>query len=106
MGMPSPTEPGWQGWALHWMSAHTTPLWLSQAAMATTMPQRDLARLSWRLRTTEARALEAARPWLSQSLADLGLPPEVCEEVDRLAADDIDRRRDRLRELEAVARHL
>ncbi|WP_147453945.1 hypothetical protein [Nocardiopsis sp. Huas11] len=106
MGMPSPTEPGWQGWALHWLSAHAVPLWLTQAATATGMPQRDTARLAWRLRTTEARALEASTPWMLQSLTDAGIPADAADEIGRLVADDIDRRRERLADLESVARHL
>jgi hypothetical protein len=106
MGMPPPHTPGWAGWAAHWLSAHAVPLWLTQAATATDMRERDAARLAWRLRTTEARALEASTSWMRQSLIDTGVPADAADEIGRLVAADISRRRDRIRDLEAIAAHL
>jgi hypothetical protein len=77
-----------------------------QAALVADMRQRDMARLAWRLRAAEARALEASDPWLLRSLADAGVPAVDVDEVGRVMASDIGRCRDRLTDLGAIAEHL
>jgi hypothetical protein len=106
MGMPSPGDPGFEGWVAHWLSAHVVPLWLARAAVATGMNQLEMARLAWRRSSAEARVLGASRPWVRQSLLDAGIPAADVAEVDRLVVADIERRGKRLADLGTIAERL
>ncbi|PWV44612.1 hypothetical protein [Nocardiopsis sp. L17-MgMaSL7] len=100
-GLPSPDSPGWEGWCVHWLAAHS-PTALVQQVTATGASPRSHGRALWQYLADRREVLEQH---LAQERMD-GVTDRALEvrEADRF--QELDEIRDVIRVLETIGPYL
>lgn len=100
-GLPSPDEPGWSGWARHWLAVHS-PAALNQQVAATGLSPLAHGRLLWRLLVDRRAALETE---LAQEEAD-GITGKALRARAEGSVEELAETCEALRILELIGPHL
>lgn len=100
-GLPSPDEPGWEGWCRHWLAVHG-PLALTEQAAAGNMSQRTHGRMLWRHLSGRRAVLEEQ---LAQEQAD-GVSGLQLQARAGGAVEELAETREALRILELIGPYL